>query len=115
MNRRGFIAAILAAPLAAVGSFAGSHNSGFWVELGASAKPYYDAVKDFKGPVSIWMRCKSGPQKIWTVMDIHYGDGTVKRYERWPDNMAPWVHLGDGNYELELMGGDLCGSACNKG
>jgi len=73
-----------------------------------------DAFAKFKGPVSLWVRSKSNPDGagIYTFMELHFGDGHVRRYMRNPSNNLAWVSLGDhppGNYMLELQAGDLCG------
>lgn len=104
MNRRGFITAILAVPLVPLGIFAGNHNAeGSRVELGASAKPYYDAVKDFKGPTALWTNLHGD----WTY--IEFGDGRVVRNERWHGKKLPFAHTGGGIHEAKLAAGDLCG------
>jgi len=57
MNRRGFIAAVIAAPLAALGNFAGNHNvtyqtasispsEGTWITMVCSQKSYATMFMD---------------------------------------------------------------------
>lgn len=92
MDRRGFIAAILAAPLAVVGSFAGNHTEGCWVEMIAS-DCHISKPETFKGPTEMWTNVFPG--KNWVL--IKFGDGgKIVMKEEWQGKHGlPWVRLGD--------------------
>lgn len=94
MNRRGFIAAILAAPLAAVGSFAGNHNEGSWVELIAS-DCHIGNPETFQGPVAIWTVDHIYPDADWVLLE--FGDGRVLRHQKYTHKQVklPFVNIGD--------------------
>ncbi len=92
MNRRGFIAAILAVPLAVIGMLSVGHT---------------EKVK----VTEIWMRSKSSvnekltyttssisPSKDRIVVVVtcnqKNGKGEVLRYMDYPSKNPPWVHIG---------------------
>jgi len=108
MNRRGFIASILAAPLAAWGYFAGNHSvDGTWVTFASDIH-----MGSFKNTTTMWMT-QIHPNKDWMYITI--ADGKIIRHERWPGKKLPFVDMGDGTYEAILTAGDLCPQAKNKG
>ncbi len=94
IDRRGFIAAILAAPLAVVGSFAGNHTEaeGAWVEMIAS-DCHISKPETFKGPTEMWTNIFPG--KNWVL--IKFGDGgeIVMKQEWHGKSGLPWVSSGD--------------------
>ena len=90
IHRRGFIAAIFAAPLALLGSFAGNHN----LVAGRLAGP--DAFAKFKGSTEITeMWTNIFPGKNWVL--VKFGDGgTIISKEEWHGKSGlPWVSIGD--------------------
>jgi len=101
-NRRRFITAILAAPLVALGSFAGNHgNDGAWVTFSSDIH-----MGSFKNTTTMWMT-QIYPNKDWVYITI--ADGKIIRNERWPGKQLPFFDMGDGMYEVSLASGDLCG------
>ncbi len=87
MKRRGFIAAILAAPLAAVGYFTGNHNI------------TYQTASIFASPKVIWTNIYPG--KDW--VRIEFGDGgKIISKQKWPGKKLPFVSMGEGIYEAKL-------------
>ncbi len=109
MNRRGFITAILAAPLAAVGIFAGNHTKeGAWVEMIAGRMAGPDAFAKFKGPVAIWTM--PSKYKVQWVL-IEFGDGRITRHEVYPGKSMklPFVHL-----KRELWDGSILDSEIDR-
>jgi len=107
LNRRGFVAAILAAPLAAVGSFANNHTV-TWAEFVAFMKgtkmgPYKTAsISPSKGT---WVTVICEQESYTTMlMDVHVstGGGAFKKLERRFTNCQ-------GIREIEFLPGDLCG------
>jgi len=104
MNRRGFIVAIFAAPLAALGSFAGNHNTITWAEFVKfikairSAPSAYETANISSGKhkmLGVWVEIKATPaqQKTIFFMDIDYGSGRLVRYQRWPGKDMPFVRM----------------------
>jgi len=102
MNRRGFVVAIFAAPLAALGIFAGSHNTITWAEFVAFMKatkmgPYKTAtISSGKHKIlGCWVELKATPtqEKKIFFMDIDYGSGRLVRYQRWPGKDMPFVRM----------------------
>lgn len=100
MNRRGFIAAILAAPLAVVGSFDAGPLTWVASDIHRSS---------FKGPVAIWTVAHIYPDADWVL--IEFGDGKVIRHQKYTHKQVkiPFVSMGDGMHEGHLAAGDLCG------
>lgn len=91
LTRRGFITAILAAPLAAVGSFAGNH-SGSWVEMIAS-DCHIGKPSTFKGVTGMWTNLykDEDPLKPWVYLE--FADGRIIRHEKF--TKLPFYPMGD--------------------
>lgn len=77
-NRRGFMAAMFAAPLAALGNFAGNHNlAGSGVELTSDC--HIGEPSSFTVVTDIWTNLY--PDSPW--VHLQFSDGRIIRYENW--------------------------------
>ena len=106
MNRRGFIAAILAAPLAAWGYFAGNHSvAGQWVTFASDIH-----IGSYK-TTSMWVHGFKGDGWVF----FEFSNGKIIRKQNWPGKNLPFIDMGEGLYEVKLAAGDLCPQAKSKG
>ena len=104
MNRRGFITAILAAPLAVVGSFAGNHKKVWAIHMPSfKGDMHISKPSTFKGPVGMWTNLF--PDKDWVY--VEFGDGKIVRIEEW--------HGKNPLFHVVTPPGDLCDQDKLKG